>query len=462
MEIRCLPWGDIEDKTRGIWTRLRASNPALRSPYFAWEFADSVAKFQDNVQVAVLSREDRVLGYLPFQRTHPRRAVPVGSPMNDYQGLVAAPDLEFDPPAVLQACGLDRFDYDHVVVEQQSWAPYHRARVPSPCLDLSRGFDAWMESRRRDGRSGFRRLKELRRALARAAGAVRFELDVRDLRALDRVFALKSAQYRRTLGMQRDLFASPAMAGTLRDLFERRTGDATGTLSVLWAGDRLVAAHFGLRSDTVLHWWFPCYDGELARYSPGALLLLELAESMPKSGIRLLDFGKGTERYKLRWATGSFEVAEGHVDADTLRATELREPPCAAGRTAQAVVLAYHRTADLHPDPFRLCVPPHLFARQLDAIRERYPVLSITSALDAMDAGTHPPRSVAISFDDGYRDAFTAAELLRARRLPATFFVNTEWLSAPRESWETLLEQIVLGTSPLPVRVPIDGIPARL
>jgi CelD/BcsL family acetyltransferase involved in cellulose biosynthesis len=320
VQIRCLPWAEAGPAAAETWTALRASNPVLRSPFFSWEFTRAVAARQPHVELAVVEDARGVAGYLPFQRVGPRRAEPVGTPLNDYQGLIARPGLAFDPLRLLDACALERFDYDHVVAEQPAWAPYHRQRAFSPFLDLSAGFEAWARDRRRVGRSRFERLKELRRALGRAAGPLRFEYDVRDERVLEALLSLKSDQYRRTLGAERDLFANPVMAGIVRDIFAARSPELAGVLSALWAGDRLVAAHFGMRSGPVLHWWFPAFSTELARYSPGALLLLHLAEGSAAEGVSLVDFGKGDESYKLRWANGRFEVAEGYVDRGEARA----------------------------------------------------------------------------------------------------------------------------------------------
>lgn len=312
--MRCLPWAEAGPASAATWAALRAANPALGSPYFSWEFIDVVARRRGNVEVGVISKGTRTVGYFPFQRCAPRHGAPVGTPMSDYHGVVAEPGLLFDPLELLSACRLDRFEFDHLVVEQSSWAPYHDRRGRSPYLDLSAGFGAWQQDRLRAGRSRFERLKELRRALARAHGSLRFEFDAREEALFDQLLALKSAQYRRTLGEERDLFADPVMAGIVRDLFHTRLPRLSGILSVLWAGERLVAAHFGMRSGALLHWWFPSYDKELSKYSPGALLLLELAEAAASAGITVLDFGKGEEPYKLRWATAAFEVAEGCVD----------------------------------------------------------------------------------------------------------------------------------------------------
>jgi len=117
---------------------------------------------------------------------------------------------------------------------------------------------------------------------------------------------------------------------------------------------------------------------------------------------------------------------------------------------ARAAVLMYHRAADLTPDPFGLSVPPALLASQLDAIKQAFRPIGITALLDAMEQDSLPSRSVAVTFDDGYLDALLAADLLQARGISATFFVNTEDLDHPHESWESLLEQLVLGPGEVP------------
>ncbi len=319
MEVRCRPWAEVGPAAAASWASLRAMDPALRSPYFSWEFVDAVAALSGNVEVGVLRHAARTVGYFPFQRDAGRLGRPVGAPMSDYHGLISEPGLAFDPVELLEACGLDRFEFDHLIVEQAPFAPFRRARGSSPYLDLSRGFEAWMQERRRAGRSRFERLKEQRRALARAHGPLRFDFDVRDSGVLDRLLALKSAQYRRTLGAERDLFAIPLMAGLVKRLFSTRVSGLCGILSGLFAGERLVAAHFGLRSGEVLHWWFPSHDPAFSKYSPGTLLLLDLALAASQAGVCVVDFGKGDEPYKLRWATGAFEVAEGWVDVKEAR-----------------------------------------------------------------------------------------------------------------------------------------------
>jgi CelD/BcsL family acetyltransferase involved in cellulose biosynthesis len=71
-----------------------------------------------------------------------------------------------------------------------------------------------------------------------------------------------------------------------------------GQAQVLLAGEKLVAAHFGLRSRRTLAWWFPVYESAFAAYSPGTILCLELARALGEQRLSLIDLGKGDEDYK--------------------------------------------------------------------------------------------------------------------------------------------------------------------
>ncbi len=85
------------------------------------------------------------------------------------------------------------------------------------------------------------------------------------------------------------------------------------------------------------------------------------------------------------------------------------------------------------------------FARHLDHLRRRYHVIALQTFVAARrDCSPLPPRSVVLTFDEGYGNFFTvAAPLLRERNLPATVFI------APSRT--------VCSTAPLPVRhTPLD------
>jgi CelD/BcsL family acetyltransferase involved in cellulose biosynthesis len=104
----------------------------------------------------------------------------------------------------------------------------------------------------------------------------------------------------------------------------------------------VAALHLGLRSGEVWHSWFPAYNPDLDRYSPGLVLMLELAAAAPALGIREIDLGKGEARYKLALATGSVPLNEGSVGARPLSAVSARAQ-AAARRALRAA--GVHRAA---------------------------------------------------------------------------------------------------------------------
>jgi peptidoglycan/xylan/chitin deacetylase (PgdA/CDA1 family) len=108
-----------------------------------------------------------------------------------------------------------------------------------------------------------------------------------------------------------------------------------------------------------------------------------------------------------------------------------------------AVVLLYHRVAEVAHDPWGLAVAPARFAEQLEALAKRFSPVPLRELAARMDAGGLPPRSVALTFDDGYRDNLEAAEPLLARYgVPATIFVVSWYVGAGREFWWDELEAL--------------------
>jgi CelD/BcsL family acetyltransferase involved in cellulose biosynthesis len=125
------------------------------------------------------------------------------------------------------------------------------------------------------------------------------------------VVELKRAQYAATGA--RDYFAEPSRVDLLTKLLHTRSTEFGGILSTLRAGPHLIAAHFGLRAGSVLHWWFPVYDPQFAALAPGWILLRELVAASPALGLARIDLGRGDDEYKRRAKTGEVIVSQGAV-----------------------------------------------------------------------------------------------------------------------------------------------------
>jgi CelD/BcsL family acetyltransferase involved in cellulose biosynthesis len=293
------------------WRDLQRCSATLTNPFLCPEFALSVGRVRDDARVAVLEEGQRVVGFFPYERRAFGLGKPIGAGLSDCQGLIHEPGLEWDPQLLLRSCGLAVWEFDHLASSQAPFAPYHASLEPSPIIDLSDGYAAYLEERRR-ARKHFNALLRRARQLGREAGDIRFDFDVRDRGELRRLMAWKSAQYRSTGRMDR--FARPEIVQLVNDIFNTQAQGFYGLLSVLYAGDRPIAGHFGMRSDAILSTWFPSYDVSFSKYSPGLLLHLRMAESAAEAGLQHVDMGKGFKAYKELLKSRDLTVAEGWVE----------------------------------------------------------------------------------------------------------------------------------------------------
>ena len=105
--------------------------------------------------------------------------------------------------------------------------------------------------------------------------------------------------------------------------------------------------------------------------------------------------------------------------------------PPRSTRPGDAVILMYHRVADLDADPAALAVHPDRFAEQLAALRERFSRRSRCPPSSRRPIEDEPPGSVVVTFDDGYRDNLTSAKpLLERFDVPATVFVVSGYIDS--------------------------------
>ena len=98
----------------------------------------------------------------------------------------------------------------------------------------------------------------------------------------------------------------------------------------------------------------------------------------------------------------------------------------------KAAILMYHSISEGrendHPY-FRTLTSPSIFAEQMRFLAENgYKVMDLMELVRSMSAGVEPPpRSVALTFDDGFADFFTDAfPVLHEHGFPATVFLVTD------------------------------------
>lgn len=107
------------------------------------------------------------------------------------------------------------------------------------------------------------------------------------------------------------------------------------------------------------------------------------------------------------------------------------------GEQSRLLVLGFHNIEGTWCWPAERGVGLRAFTRQLQILSRCASVVDLRTALDTLAAGGRlPPRAVALTFDDGYRDNLTlAAPLLRRYRMPATIFLVPGLLDRTVHAW---------------------------
>jgi CelD/BcsL family acetyltransferase involved in cellulose biosynthesis len=294
-----------------LWRSFRAERLAFASPYFDPRYTLAAGAVAPHARVAVLERDGKIVGFFPFQ-TRGGLVQPLGAPMTDFHGVVAAPGERIELPALLAGLGARAFRFTGLRTEGVAGAE-RAAAHPVMVADLAGGFDAWLERRQALHPRFFKGKRRAGRAIERDLGPLRLEWSRDQPALLDYVVRLKRAQYRRT--GRHDVFACGWTERLLRGLHEARESDFGLTFAALYAGETLVGAEVGLMSGTVHHLWLPVYDLEYARYGPGMQMTIESVRAAAAAGLTRINFGRADADYKAYFAEPAGTVAEGVVRA---------------------------------------------------------------------------------------------------------------------------------------------------
>lgn len=319
-----MPWHlrtptTLTDRERSTWHAYQRENTLLDSPYFRPEWCDALAAVGRPIEIAVHCAADseEPLAFLAFERDG-HHAYPTGRRINDYQALICRDnDIHVDAGELLNATNLSSIAFDHLVSDQAAFCEFHEQQDSSPYIDLAEGREAYAAGLSKSGRSDASTARRKGRKLAREVGDVQLNWSSLDDADLDRLFDWKSKQYHET-GVP-DVFASDWTRQLLSNLREHASADFAGVLSTLTAGNEVVAVHFGIRCHGVLHWWFPSYDDDFGKYSPGRVMLQQMIDGGPEAGITKIDLGKGMSSYKERTMSAATPLAVGIVENAPVR-----------------------------------------------------------------------------------------------------------------------------------------------
>jgi CelD/BcsL family acetyltransferase involved in cellulose biosynthesis len=312
-----------------IWSQMMAATPHLQRGFFSPSFARACESAYGRVYVAVLHEGGTIRGFLPFQfrtawHAQLRLAERIGGEMCDNSGLVAEAGFVTDPATLLRYCGLNVLFITHLSEGQEafgltasSWEVGHR-------IDLFAGSACYFATLAADRKSFVQDTQRRLRRAARDYGPLSFTFATQPRRQdMIQLIAEKRRQYQRTNA--RDAFIDdPRRLRLIEVLADMSTADCNPVLSTLTAGERVLARHLGIWHAGVLNYWFPVYDVEAQKISPGRLLLWHTIERAETLGIRLVDRGAGESEAKRDFSTGTARFGRANIMSGRIRSWPAR------------------------------------------------------------------------------------------------------------------------------------------
>ena len=315
LEIRIVSANALSDVTIARWNEIRRSSDSYRSPFFAPRFTQLVASIKPDVQVAEFWRGEDLVGILPFELNARGQAIPVAGAFNDAHGIICQLN-SINYSDFFKNSDLRSYRFHALAGDAEGFEPYVFGTTASYLADLERheqGYVSFLEKERATIFKQRRKTKKMIKDL----GPLRLEFDCRDESVMQQAIALKRDQYQRTNIF--DILSVDWAREMLYRFWQDTQHECRGLLTALYAGDHVVAIHYGLLEGNWLHYWFPVFDPKYHQYSPGTALFLEIARKNKELGLSKIDMGYGEQSYKLKLTDTISYMPHGFIDNSPIR-----------------------------------------------------------------------------------------------------------------------------------------------
>ncbi|WP_421782403.1 polysaccharide deacetylase family protein [Kiloniella litopenaei] len=131
--------------------------------------------------------------------------------------------------------------------------------------------------------------------------------------------------------------------------------------------------------------------------------------------------------------------------------------------TSEATILLYHGVTATPSEGIENFSGKHVsaaaFDKQMAFLKEHANVMSLQDMSEALQEKTElPPNTVAVTFDDGFRNNNSVARpILEKHGIPATFYISTGFINTSRLFWVDRVEHAI-NTSPLKaIELSVEG-----
>ncbi|MCA8901471.1 MAG: GNAT family N-acetyltransferase [Hyphomonas sp.] len=297
VSVTLLHPSDLQPDQAAAWMALCLAHEDYRSPLLMPDFAKLAAKGRPDARVALISDSQGLACVFAFYKRALGKAWPIGAPFCDYAALVMRADADLDLPEILALAGVSSFSTQSLLDPWDRFTNLRRAPVETHVIRLG-GEDpaAYLESRRRAFAKRFKNFRRLEGRMLKDGHAPQLRWGALDTATKEALFSIKSSQFRQN-GLVDIIQASRSGA-----ILDGVAASPAGFQVSLWAGDRLVAGHFGPRQGEAFHPWIAAYDPAFSEYSPGNLFLMRAIAAMGEMGLTTYDLADGSDHYKKYFA----------------------------------------------------------------------------------------------------------------------------------------------------------------
>ncbi|MBT3879764.1 MAG: polysaccharide deacetylase family protein [Candidatus Scalindua sp.] len=132
-------------------------------------------------------------------------------------------------------------------------------------------------------------------------------------------------------------------------------------------------------------------------------------------------------------------------------------------KDSDCIILLYHGVTIKNADDIENYSGKHLyynnFEKHMRYLREYTNPTSLSDIVQSIKQGeTIPPRSVAITFDDGFQNNFSVAfPILKKYEIPATFYLSTGFIGTNRLFWVDEVEGLIRLTRKRSVNIRVKS-----
>ena len=311
MDVLLKSADELSCDDREAWQAIVKGNPLLDSPYFDLACFDAVAAARPDTRVVCFRDAGAPAAFLPMQVYRFGFARQFAGPLGDHCAIIAPEEFSVDLGESCAQAGIGVFSFDGALANQNAFEPHIAEIEGSWVIDLSQGYDVYMEHRRSLMPDTFRKIRSRLRKIEKLSPV--FRLRDRRPEAFEAALAWKSAQYEQSETF--DVFSVEWTRKLLNELCHSKAEDFEGIVSSLEIDGQLAAVHIGMGTQRAHHHWFPAYDHKFAKLGPGNALFLNMAEALANEGVQTIHMGAGGYHHKSQLGSWQFPIGAGFVGA---------------------------------------------------------------------------------------------------------------------------------------------------